>query len=73
MKISGRSSEEATMPEIMIRCPVFGTSVSTGLTTEAIKFESLSALQIPMRCPACLRNHKWERKDAWIDGAEPNN
>ena len=26
------------MPEIMIRCPTFGTAVPTGLTTEAIKF-----------------------------------
>lgn len=56
------------MPEIMIRCPTFGIPVSTGLTTEAIKFDSLSGIEITMRCPACLKNHKWERKDAWIDG-----
>jgi hypothetical protein len=57
------------MPKIMIRCSTFGTPVPTGLTTEAIKFDSLSGIEIPMQCPACLKNHKWERKDAWIDGA----
>ena len=44
------------MPEIMIRCPTFGTAVPTGLTTEAIKFESLSGIEIPMQCPACLKS-----------------
>jgi hypothetical protein len=56
------------MPDIMIRCPVFGRAVPTGLTTEAIKFDSLSDITIPMCCPACLRTHKWELKDAWVDG-----
>jgi hypothetical protein len=56
------------MPDIMIRCPVFGRAVPTGLTTEAIKFASLSDITVPMRCPACLRIHKWEQKDAWVDG-----
>jgi hypothetical protein len=52
----------------MIRCSTFGTPVSTGLTTETIKFHSLADIEITMRCPACLMNHKWEQKDAWIDG-----
>ena len=55
------------MPDIMIRCPIFGSAVPTGLTTEKIKFDSLSDITIPFRCPACLRIHKWEQKDAWID------
>jgi hypothetical protein len=36
----------------MIRCPIVGTSVSTGLTTEMIVFDSIEAdLKIPMRVP----------------------
>jgi hypothetical protein len=50
----------------MIRCPIVGTSVSTGLTTEMIVFDSIEDLKIPMRCPACLKMHNWMRKDAWI-------
>ena len=55
------------MSNIMIRCPTFGTAVPTGLTTEKIKFESLSEVRIPLRCPDCFKLHKWERKDAWVE------
>jgi hypothetical protein len=54
------------MPVILIRCPVFGKPVRTGLSTEAIVFDSLDDLSIPLRCPACKKVHKWQRKDAWI-------
>jgi hypothetical protein len=55
------------MPNIMIRCPTLGTAVPTGLTTEKIKFESLSEVRIPLRYPDCFKLHKWERKDAWVE------
>lgn len=56
------------MPDIMIRCPVLKEPVLTGLKTEAIKLESLDDLSIPLRCPACLKMHYWERKEAWVKG-----
>ena len=55
------------MPNIMIRCPIRGIPVPTGLTTEKIKFESLSGIMIPMDCPACSRVHQWQRKEAWVE------
>ena len=59
------------MPDIMIRCPILGRAVPTGLTTEAIIFNSLDGnLSIPFRCPACMRLHHWGRKDAWVDWKE---
>jgi len=62
------------MSEIMIRCPIFGTAVRTGLRTEAIMFESLfDDLAIPLRCPACMKIHTWSRKNAWIDGSDEQN
>jgi hypothetical protein len=58
------------MPKIMIRCPIVGRNVPTGLTTEKIFFDSLpDNLEIPIRCPACMKVHKWRRKDAWIEKA----
>jgi len=54
------------MPEIMIRCPNTRRIVSTGLTTEKIKLSSLSNLTLRVLCPACLKNHKWGQKEAWI-------
>jgi hypothetical protein len=55
------------MPKIMIRCPIVGVDVPTGLSTETIKFDSLSNVTIPLRCPACRKLHKWEQKDAWVE------
>jgi hypothetical protein len=56
------------VPKIMFRCPVFGSAVPTGLTTEQIIFDSLPPdLEIPMRCPACMKFHNWEPKDAWVE------
>ena len=59
-------SAGSRMPEIMIRCPILGTAIPTGLTTEQIKFVSLAGIEIPLRCPACLKIHRWEQKDAWV-------
>jgi hypothetical protein len=59
---------ENLVSKIMIRCPVLGRAVPTGLTTEQVVFDSLLPdLEIPMRCPACKKFHKWRRKDAWIE------
>jgi hypothetical protein len=59
------------MPKIMIRCPIVGSAVPTGLTTEMILFKTIDAdLDIPLRCLACLRIHKWRPRDAWIDKAD---
>ena len=55
------------MPRIMIRCPLLGQPVATGLVTEKIKLESLDELETPLRCPACLKLHKWQAKDAWVE------
>jgi hypothetical protein len=55
------------MPDIMIRCPTFGRAVSTGLSTETIVLDSLGDLTLTMRCPACMKIHKWQRTDAWVD------
>jgi hypothetical protein len=54
------------MPDILIRCPVFGKPIRTGLSTETIVLDSLDDLSVPLRCPACMKVHKWQRKDAWI-------
>lgn len=56
------------VPKIMIRCPITGKSVPTGLTTETIVFDSIAGdLKITMSCPACRKVHEWRPKDAWID------
>jgi hypothetical protein len=56
----------------MIRGPILGIPVPTGLTTEKIKFESLTGITItgitiPLTCPACSKVHQWQRKQAWVE------
>ena len=57
------------MADIMTSCPTLKVPVKTGLTTETIVFESLSSwIEVPFRCPACRKIHRWTQKDAWVDG-----
>ena len=57
------------MPAIMIRCPVHGVTLSTGLSTDSVQFESLPDCAIPLRCPACQTIHSWRPRDAWVFGS----
>jgi hypothetical protein len=60
------------MADVLIKCPVTKKPVSTGLTTEHVKFESLpDDLTLMLeRCPSCLKVHKWEPKEAWVAGTK---
>jgi len=56
------------MADIMTSCPILRVPAKTGLTTETIVFESLSSyIEVPFRCPACRKIHRWKQKDAWVD------
>ena len=57
------------MSDIMIKCPVFGRAVPTGITTDMIILETLT-FELSTHCPACRRAHKWKRRDAWVDDQE---
>ena len=51
------------MPDIVIRCPVTGDAVPTGLNTDTIVFSTLPNVEMPLRCPHC-----GHRSDARIVG-----
>ena len=56
------------MADILTSWPILRVPVKTGLTTETIVFESLSSyIEVPFRCPACRKIHRWKQKDAWVD------
>jgi hypothetical protein len=55
------------MPQILIRCPVFGRVIPTGLSTEKVRFDSLSGIQFSVVCPACEKTHRWKQPKAWIE------
>ena len=39
---------------------------------ETIMLDSLGDLTLTMRCSACMKIHKWQRKDAWVDKSGGN-
>jgi hypothetical protein len=57
------------MADIMISCPLFGTAVPTGITSDMIILDTLN-FDLTAHCPACRKIHKWKRADAWV--AEPD-
>jgi hypothetical protein len=52
------------MGMIMIRCPVSGRDVSTGIETSGV--DELPSVNATMLCPACGRMHGWTKHDAWL-------
>ena len=54
------------MNYILIKCPQNLRPVRTGLTTDMIIFETLPAVALPLRCPACEHIHRWKPEDAWV-------
>lgn len=61
--------EGSRLANIFISCPVTGTPVTTGLTTNWVVFHSLPSVAVPLRCPACGQTHRWKPQDAWIGHA----
>jgi hypothetical protein len=57
------------MPDIMIRCPEHGVTISTRISTDVVQFETLPDVAVPCHCPACHRTHYWRPKEAWVQGA----
>jgi hypothetical protein len=59
-----RGRRGGVMGIIMIKCPVTGRDVSTGIETMGI--EELPAVTAKMVCPACGRVHDWITTNAWL-------
>jgi hypothetical protein len=56
------------MSSVMIRCPITGSTVSTGIETEAVVFRKLPRIPSRMLCPACGEEHVWSVASAWLEG-----
>jgi hypothetical protein len=51
--------------DIMIKCPLFGIPVPTGVTADIIVLDTLE-FSLTMHCPACRKIHRWTQRDAWV-------
>ena len=55
------------MAAMMIRCPVTGRDIATGIETELSVFMRLPAVESRLHCPACGGEHVWTKLEAWLE------
>jgi endogenous inhibitor of DNA gyrase (YacG/DUF329 family) len=53
------------MATLMIRCPIVGRPVSTGIAMDKHAFDRLpdQLNRGQLVCPACRQKHTWDKKD----------
>jgi len=58
------------MGVVVIKCPVTGHAVSTGIELEETTFEALPNVSSSTICSDCGRRHSWTKAEAWLsDGS----
>ena len=60
------------MGVVMIKCPKTGREISTGITTDRVRFNSTPVFFASTYCPMCRTTHEWFAKDAWVCEPAPN-
>jgi hypothetical protein len=53
------------MPEVLIRCPVTGKDISTGISLKAEVFLKVDLHQ-SIKCSHCGMQHSWSKDDAFL-------
>jgi hypothetical protein len=59
------------MGVVMIKCPKTGREISTGITTDRVRFNSTPVFFASTYCPICRATHEWFAKDAWVCESAP--
>ena len=52
---------------VMIRCPVTGREIPTGIKTDRPTFECSAVFFAQSFCQFCRTEHQWFAKDAWVE------
>jgi hypothetical protein len=60
---------ESDLSRVMIRCPVTGRGVPTGLTADPRTWPARPIGLNRMPCPDCKQVHAWSKSDAFLEGA----
>lgn len=55
------------MGNVMIRCPITGREISTGIKTDRPTFECSPVFFAQSFCRFCRTEHQWFAKDAWVE------
>lgn len=61
------------MGSIMIKCPVTGTAIPTGIRADRSSFSRTPVFMARAYCPLCRTEHEWFAREAWVreDRAKP--
>ena len=56
------------MGMVVVRCPITGNEIATGIETETVVLEALPKVETAVHCPACGEKHFWTIEHAYIAG-----
>jgi endogenous inhibitor of DNA gyrase (YacG/DUF329 family) len=62
-------AQERTVQRVMIKCPVTGKDVPTGMNSDEKSWEAVSYTGNTFFCPACRQTHAWNKEDAHLEEA----
>jgi hypothetical protein len=65
-------SEDVEQARVMIRCPVTGRGIPTGLMAEPTTWHRRPIGFNRVSCPDCKRVHAWTKRDAHLEGSSGN-
>ena len=65
--ISRPLNKEVLMGTVVIRCPATGSTISTGITADRLKFACSPVFLADAYCPACDTLHRWFAREAWVE------
>ena len=54
------------MGRLMIRCPVTGREISSGIEADRSRFRASAVFFARSYCEFCRVEHEWFAKDAWV-------
>ena len=54
------------MASLMIKCPVTGKDVPTGIVMPPEALANVSLSNMSVECPECHQVHVWNKKDAYL-------
>ncbi len=54
------------MGKIMIRCPITGRAIPTGMEADEARFNSMPVFFAQAYCPFCRTTHRWFARHAWV-------
>ena len=57
---------------VMVKCPVTGRELSTGVEMDTASFQGLPTGTCQMKCPVCGADHTWSTRDAWLGNPPPS-